>query len=208
MAFAPTGGYDSTFAASGYPIPEPHVPAIPFPGGAAPPIMQEGTLVPAEGADPPVRIKAYARLEFAEGFDFYIKTLGVTIGRRPPMATGLAASSSLKPSRPTSSPHLSPILRPTSATRSTSPGEDEEAVGSDALVAPPLDPPPAYSIASPGADAIHVDVDLGPIKAVSRDHARLYYDYGAAAWALEVRGRNGVVVEGRWRARGEKSHFT
>ena len=57
---------------------------------------------------------------------------------------------------------------------------------------------------------VHVDVDLGPIKAVSRDHARLFFDseidprtgysYG---WSIEVKGRNGLVLDGSWKAKGE-----
>ncbi|BGO91639.1 hypothetical protein NBRC10512_008087 [Rhodotorula toruloides] len=52
------------------------------------------------------------------------------------------------------------------------------------------------------------DVDLGPLRAVSRQHARLYYDFDAGAWVIEVLGRNGVVVEGRWRAKGQKVVLT
>ncbi|BGO99888.1 Proteophosphoglycan ppg4 [Rhodotorula toruloides ATCC 204091] len=52
------------------------------------------------------------------------------------------------------------------------------------------------------------DVDLGPLRAVSRQHARLYYDFDAGAWAIEVLGRNGVVVEGKWRANGQKVVLT
>lgn len=52
--------------------------------------------------------------------------------------------------------------------------------------------------------AIVTDIDLGPIRAVSRQHARLYFDYELGGWAIEVLGRNGVVVEGTWKAKGEK----
>lgn len=51
---------------------------------------------------------------------------------------------------------------------------------------------------------ILTDIDLGPIRAVSRQHARLYFDYELGGWAIEVLGRNGVVVEGTWKAKGEK----
>lgn len=51
---------------------------------------------------------------------------------------------------------------------------------------------------------IITDIDLGPIRAVSRQHARLYFDYDLGSWAIEVLGRNGVVVEGTWKAKGEK----
>ena len=62
---------------------------------------------------------------------------------------------------------------------------------------------------------VNVDVDLGPIKAVSRDHARLFFDTTARAnsrssngWSLEVRGRNGLVLDGKWKAKGEISRLT
>ncbi|KAK4053929.1 Pre-rRNA-processing protein fhl1 [Microbotryomycetes sp. JL221] len=48
------------------------------------------------------------------------------------------------------------------------------------------------------------DIDLGPIRAVSRQHARLFYDYDTGGWAIEVLGRNGLVVDGKWKAKGEK----
>ncbi|GAA5975388.1 hypothetical protein JCM11641_004250 [Rhodosporidiobolus odoratus] len=54
----------------------------------------------------------------------------------------------------------------------------------------------------------NTDVDLGPIRAVSRQHAKLYFDYDAGAWAIEVLGRNGVVVEGKWRAKGQRVLLT
>ncbi|KAI5480616.1 forkhead box protein J2/J3 [Pseudohyphozyma bogoriensis] len=80
--------------------------------------------------------------------------------------------------------------------------------GASAAPAPP--PPPADGDgAANGADPaapppITTDIDLGPIRAVSRQHARLYFDYEMGGWALEVLGRNGVVVEGKWKAKGER----
>lgn len=60
------------------------------------------------------------------------------------------------------------------------------------------------------SDKNQVDVDLGPIKAVSRNHARLFFDDTINAksgltnsWSLEVKGRNGLVLDGKWRAKGE-----
>ena len=125
---------------------------------------------------------------------------------------------------------ISPRLQPVSATRSTSAGPTEakdEPMESESVTekkarsrsATPSDPPPAYSAQAPLQKAkieqelqsvppnddpnVHVDVDLGPIKAVSRDHARCFFHNGWNCWALEVRGRNGLVVEGRWRAKGD-----
>ena len=61
-----------------------------------------------------------------------------------------------------------------------------------------------------GGNKVMVDVDLGPIKAVSRDHARLFFDSDvnpatgcSNGWSLEVKGRNGLVLNERWRAKGE-----
>jgi hypothetical protein len=70
----------------------------------------------------------------------------------------------------------------------------------------PLPPSPPLPVAPllPVAPVITTDIDLGPIRAVSRQHARLYFDTEMGGWALEVLGRNGVVVEGTWRAKGEK----
>ncbi|GAA6051047.1 hypothetical protein JCM3770_005472 [Rhodotorula araucariae] len=64
---------------------------------------------------------------------------------------------------------------------------------------PALQAPPSASL---------TDVDLGPLRAVSRQHARLSFDYDVGAWVLEVLGRNGVVVEGKWRAKGQKAVLT
>ncbi|GAA5880357.1 hypothetical protein JCM16303_003911 [Sporobolomyces ruberrimus] len=49
------------------------------------------------------------------------------------------------------------------------------------------------------------DIDLGSRRAISRQHARLYYDHEVGGWILEVLGRNGVVIEGHWRAKGQKT---
>lgn len=62
------------------------------------------------------------------------------------------------------------------------------------------DPPP---IPTEEEDGGPIDVDLGPIRAVSRRHARIYFDWARGRWTLSVAGRNGCVVDGRWRARGE-----
>ena len=66
-----------------------------------------------------------------------------------------------------------------------------------------IDPPPAVAPAPDTAASLVTDIDLGPIRAVSRQHARLYFDYELGSWAIEVLGRNGVVVEGTWKAKGE-----
>ena len=77
---------------------------------------------------------------------------------------------------------------------------------------PPVEQQPVASEVAPSDVAatapqppqILTDIDLGPIRAVSRQHARLYFDYELGQWAIEVLGRNGVVVEGKWKAKGER----
>ncbi|GJN90702.1 hypothetical protein Rhopal_003716-T1 [Rhodotorula paludigena] len=76
------------------------------------------------------------------------------------------------------------------------------APASTASAVQPAAPCPAQPVEAPAP--LQTDVDLGPLRAVSRQHARLYFDYDAGSWAVEVLGRNGVVVEGKWRAKGQK----
>lgn len=40
-----------------------------------------------------------------------------------------------------------------------------------------------------------VDVDLGPVKAISRKHAKLFYNFGTQRFELSVLGRNGAFVD-------------
>lgn len=82
-----------------------------------------------------------------------------------------------------------------------------ETVSPPAPAEPSPVPPetPVAPAAAPQVDAANLtDIDLGPIRAVSRQHARLYFDYELGQWAIEVLGRNGVVVEGTWKAKGER----
>ncbi|KAL8952090.1 MAG: hypothetical protein Q9222_001958 [Ikaeria aurantiellina] len=52
-----------------------------------------------------------------------------------------------------------------------------------------------------------VDIDLGPNKAVSRVHARLYYWTEDQKWHIEVKGRNGVQINDRKIKRDEESEI-
>lgn len=199
--------------------------------------------------------QAFACLEF-DTFTFYIQTLSVTIGRRPPAIhvvepSGASSGSSSFPPAEKGLPGtikrepgngLSPSLTPQfSETRSTSPrlspagapsasaAEHNTNLGSgknngttDELQTDNfslsggqhngevMSPETAAELeahrmrqAKAREQASLVDVDLGNIKAVSRDHARVYFDQTLGSWAITVNGRNGVVVDGRWRARGE-----
>ncbi|KAK2758905.1 forkhead transcription factor fkh1 [Colletotrichum kahawae] len=47
-----------------------------------------------------------------------------------------------------------------------------------------------------GDDEDFIHIDLGPSKMVSRQHARIYFSSKEEAWFLEVKGRNGVRVDG------------
>ncbi|KAL0930747.1 fork head domain-containing protein [Colletotrichum truncatum] len=45
-------------------------------------------------------------------------------------------------------------------------------------------------------DEDYIHIDLGPSKMVSRQHARIYFSSKEEIWFLEVKGRNGVRVNG------------
>ncbi|KAH9988334.1 hypothetical protein BJV77DRAFT_1070103 [Russula vinacea] len=51
----------------------------------------------------------------------------------------------------------------------------------------------------------HVDVDLGPLKTVSRLHARIEYDEEEGRFVIVVLGRNGAWVDGTWCGKGNKA---
>jgi hypothetical protein len=67
----------------------------------------------------------------------------------------------------------------------------------DSLIEPPPPPPPNSS-----APADHVDVDLGPLKSVSRNHARISFRAELGLFCLEIYGRNGAWVDDRYYVRG------
>ena len=54
------------------------------------------------------------------------------------------------------------------------------------------------------SDQPQVDVDLGPLKSVSRVHARIEYEEDKEQFVLVVLGRNGATVDGTWSACGSK----
>ncbi|EJD54019.1 hypothetical protein AURDEDRAFT_141920 [Auricularia subglabra TFB-10046 SS5] len=47
-----------------------------------------------------------------------------------------------------------------------------------------------------------VDIDLGPLKSVSRLHAKITYDEDDERWVLDIYGRNGAWVDGAWSGPG------
>ena len=58
--------------------------------------------------------------------------------------------------------------------------------------------------ASTSSDVALVDVDLGPLKSVSRLHARIEYEEDEERFVLVVLGRNGAWVDGIWAGCGSK----
>ncbi|WWC68838.1 uncharacterized protein I206_102773 [Kwoniella pini CBS 10737] len=63
---------------------------------------------------------------------------------------------------------------------------------------PPPPPPPAKS----SAPVEHVDVDLGPLKSVSRNHAKIEYKPDLGHFCLDIYGRNGAWVDDRYFVKG------
>lgn len=55
---------------------------------------------------------------------------------------------------------------------------------------------------APASSPSPVDVDLGPLKSVSRQHARIEYEEEEARFVLVVIGRNGAWVDGVWSGAG------
>ncbi|KAI0068972.1 hypothetical protein BV25DRAFT_1910699 [Artomyces pyxidatus] len=54
------------------------------------------------------------------------------------------------------------------------------------------------------SEQAQVDVDLGPLKSVSRLHARIEYEEEQERFVLVVLGRNGAWVDGAWSGKGSK----
>lgn len=54
------------------------------------------------------------------------------------------------------------------------------------------------------SDSPQVDVDLGPLKSVSRLHARIDYEEDHEQFVLVVLGRNGAWVDGIWSGSGSR----
>jgi forkhead box protein K len=54
------------------------------------------------------------------------------------------------------------------------------------------------------SEQTQVDVDLGPLKSVSRLHARIEYEEEEERFVLVVLGRNGAWVDGTWCGKGSK----
>lgn len=66
----------------------------------------------------------------------------------------------------------------------------------------PAPPPPPPPIRRASDTLEHVDVDLGPLKSVSRNHAKISYFADLGHFCLEILGRNGAWVDDRYFVRG------
>ncbi|OCF45079.1 hypothetical protein I317_01131 [Kwoniella heveanensis CBS 569] len=66
---------------------------------------------------------------------------------------------------------------------------------------PPPPPPPPPPVRS-SAPTEHVDVDLGPLKSVSRNHAKIEFRSDLGHFCLEIYGRNGAWVDDRYYVKG------
>lgn len=69
--------------------------------------------------------------------------------------------------------------------------------GSHSDSVPPPPPPPPRA-----RDLEHVDVDLGALKSVSRNHAKIEYRADLGQFCLEIYGRNGAWVDDRYYVKG------
>jgi forkhead box protein K len=64
--------------------------------------------------------------------------------------------------------------------------------------------PTNNSASSSATNVTQVDVDLGPLKSVSRLHAKIEYEEEEERFVLIVIGRNGAWVDGVWSGSGSK----
>jgi forkhead box protein K len=55
------------------------------------------------------------------------------------------------------------------------------------------------------AEQLHIDVDLGALKSVSRLHAKIEFDQDEDRFVLVVIGRNGAWVDGVWCGSGTRA---
>lgn len=63
---------------------------------------------------------------------------------------------------------------------------------------------PIPSSSASSSDLPLIDVDLGPLKSVSRLHARIEYEEEEEIFVLVVLGRNGAWVDGIWAPSGSR----
>ncbi|KAG8847029.1 Pre-rRNA-processing protein fhl1 [Tulasnella sp. 330] len=165
-------------------------------------------------SSPPAPIQAYYKLTFPN-FEYYLQTLSVTIGRRP-----IDPPANLPLDAPQSTEHHEPVVvKPDGDQDILDSIVQSEEVALECLQslasgipimseeAPPASPHPSSSSSHPSRQSRrsftssafpHIDVDLGPLKSISRLHARIDYDDSIDKFVLYVNGRNGAWVDGAW----------
>lgn len=79
---------------------------------------------------------------------------------------------------------------------------DGSYIGPDDLESGPPPPPPPPPPARSSSSVEHVDVDLGPLKSVSRNHAKIDFRAELGHFCLEIHGRNGAWVDDRYYVKG------
>lgn len=164
--------------------------------------------MPSSDGQQQAPIQAYYKLSFPN-FEYYLQTLSVTIGRRPQSPSPpppKSRSQSPVPSAPGPAVEVKQedtdaLLKLAELASTTAVTEGEPSSGVQ-----PQSPQPSTSSARrsrrsqshSSAAFPHVDVDLGPLKSVSRLHARIDYDDTIDKFVLYVNGRNGAWVDGEW----------
>ncbi|KAK9478315.1 hypothetical protein V1514DRAFT_352519 [Lipomyces japonicus] len=113
------------------------------------------------------RISAYARLDFAS-FTFYVQTLQVVMGRRVESPGNGSKNGSA---------FGTPADKPGSRSRTPSKSNASE------------------SASKPTGGNGTIDVHLGTAKAISRRHAKIFYNFANQRFEFSVLGRNGAFVD-------------
>ncbi|KAK9463700.1 uncharacterized protein V1516DRAFT_668490 [Lipomyces oligophaga] len=150
--------------------------------------LQRDPLQPNQIQNAESRISAYARLDFAS-FTFYVQTLQVVMGRGVESSPGSAFSSTTAnkhmktPSRKPSDPSISDLA---DRSRSLTPSRAQQAVTTSEATA-------SVPVSTGGSGSI--DVHLGTAKAISRRHAKIFYNFASQQFEFSVLGRNGAFVD-------------
>ncbi|KAK9371183.1 fork head domain-containing protein [Lipomyces kononenkoae] len=118
------------------------------------------------------RISAYARLDFAS-FTFYVQTLQVVMGRRVDSALN---------SHQDGPNGTDPTGTPNERSRSRTPSK-------------PANADNASKPSAGGGGNGAIDVHLGTAKAISRRHAKIFYNFANQRFEFSVLGRNGAFVD-------------
>ncbi|KAG8965880.1 Pre-rRNA-processing protein fhl1 [Tulasnella sp. 419] len=138
-------------------------------------------------------IQAYYKLSFPN-FEYYLQTLSVTIGRRP--VTNRSRQQSVPPTGDKGEQDDQSQTERSKVIEGTPVDVDNKSrLTPESAIRHTNTPDPQSSASSTSSQ---VDVDLGPLKSVSRLHARIDYDESLAKFVLSVHGRNGAWVDGEW----------